>query len=91
MTKKYMAVWYNNKALCPQCRVQPQNIKDYGTDKKGYWFKGICPHCKAIIKWYKNMDLSILDKDQAEGEQLSFFVSQESKKKSSKLSVQKNR
>ena len=58
MGKLFEGIRYEKKILCPKCLVQPESIYNYGTDQKGFWFKGRCPHCNNTIIWYRNVDLS---------------------------------
>lgn len=87
MSKTYLAVWYEKKALCPKCRVQPSVIIDYGSAAEGFWFKGRCTHCNVIVKWYKSTDLKILNGKEIEGEQLSLWVEREPKQKKGPVSL----
>jgi len=73
MTKTYKGIWFQTKVLCPKCLVQPGDIKNYGTDQQGFWFKATCPHCSNVIKWYRKADLSLPEVTTAAGEQMSLF------------------
>lgn len=74
MVRKLQGVWYQNRVLCPQCLVRPAEIRDYGTDEQGYWFKAICPHCRAVIQWTRPFDFSRKMFSQTEGEQLTLII-----------------
>lgn len=73
MGKLFEGIRYEKKILCPKCLVQPESIYNYGTDQKGFWFKGRCPHCNNTIIWYRNVDLSFGEASTAVGEQLSMY------------------
>jgi len=73
MAKTLQGIWFEKKVLCPKCLVQPGQIHNYGIDRRGFWFKGRCPHCSSVIKWYRNTDLSVRKELPGVGEQLSLF------------------
>ncbi|ATW27273.1 hypothetical protein [Candidatus Formimonas warabiya] len=77
MPKTFNGIWCEKKVLCPQCLVPSGPIINYGADQQGFWFKGRCPHCSAVIKWYRKTDLSVSEATWAAGIQLSLFDEKE--------------